>query len=145
MEKKSRKITPAQVVIFIVCFALAYFGANYLFSSGEKTASSMLINASKEMNRTLPKMLDSATRLDSSSVKGMTLTYHYTLIKLLEENPEIDLEAVKLDMKDKAQNNLDTNPLMNDYRVNNISLHYNFNDEKNKKVFEYTVKPKKQN
>lgn len=143
MEQKVKKITPAQVVIFAISFALAYFAANFFFSS-EKEPSEMLINVSNEMNRTLPKMLDDVTRLDSTTVNEMTLTYHYTLTKLLEKNPEIDLEAVKLEMKAKAQDNLDTNPVMNDYRVNNISLHYTFNDAENNKVFEYTVQPKKQ-
>lgn len=144
MEKKSKKITPAQIIVFAVSFAAAYFGANYLFSSSDKEPSVMLINASKEMNLTLPKMLDEATRLDSTTVSGLTLNYHYTLVDLLKDNPDIDLDAVKLDMKAKAQDNLDTNPVMNDYRVNNISLHYIFNDEKNNKVFDYTVQPKKQ-
>ena len=140
MEKKSNKISPLQIVVFIVSFAVAYFAVDYFLSRNEVTPNSMLVTVSKEMNKTMPKMVDAETRLDSTSVKDSTLNYHYTLVNLVKDSTEINLEEVKSTMKSRAQANIDTNVAMKEYRENNISLHYIFTDKEQNPVFDYTVK-----
>ncbi len=143
MEKKSNKISPLQIVVFIVSFAVAYFAVDYFFSRNEATPNEMLVTVSKEMNKTMPKMMDAETRLDSTSVENSTLNYHYTLVNVVKDSTEIDLDEVKNTMKSRAQINIDTNEAMKDYRENDISLQYIFVDKEQNKVFDYTVKHQK--
>ena len=143
MEKKSSKISPLQIVVFIVSFAVAYFAVDYFFSRNEATPNEMLVTVSKEMNKTMPKMVDVETRLDSTSVENSTLNYHYTLVNVVKDSTEIDLDEVKNTMKSRAQMNIDTNEAMKDYRENDLSLQYIFVDKEQNKVFDYTVKHQK--
>lgn len=138
MEKKSSKITPIQIVVFVISFAVAYFAVDYFLSKNHATPNAMLVKVSKEMNKTMPKMLDTETRLDSTSVNNATLNYHYTLVNFSKESGE-NLSEVKQKMKEKAQQNLDSNEAMKEYRENDISLHYIFTDKDQNPVFDYTV------
>ena len=140
MEKKSSKITPIQIVVFVISFAVAYFAVDYFLSKNDSTPNTMLGRVSKEMNQTMPKMMDSETRLDSTSVANETLNYHYTLINIVKDSSEVDFNLVKSEMIQKAQDNLDTNAAMKEYRENDISLHYIFTDKEKNPVFDYTVK-----
>lgn len=139
MEKKSTKISPLQIVIFVISFAVAYFAVDFFFSKNDSTANAMLVTVSNEMNKTMPKMLDAETRLDSTSVDNETLNYHYTLVNVSKESAK-NFTEVKERMKVEAQENLDTNAAMKDYRENDISLHYIFTDKEKNPVFNYTVK-----
>ena len=139
MEKKSSKITPIQIVVFVISFAVAYFAVDYFLSKNHATPNAMLVKVSKEMNKTMPKMLDAETRLDSTSVNNETLNYHYTLVNVSTDNGE-NFTEIKERMKVEAQENLDTNAAMKDYRENDISLHYIFTDKEQNPVFDYTVK-----
>ncbi len=145
MENTKKKTTVVQIIIFIVSFAFAFFVAKYFLSSGDDSVNKTLVKISKEMNATMPNMMDAETRLDSTSVDNTTLNYHYTLVNFPKDSVEIDFEMVKSEMMQKAQDNLDTNPVMKEYRENDISLHYIFKDTNKSEVFDYTVKhqPKK--
>lgn len=145
MEQTAKKKIVLQSLIFAITFAIAFFGARYLFSKNKNTPNAMLVEASEEMNKTMPKMIDAETRLDSTSVDHETLNYHYTLINIVSDSSKATFDKVKVEMASKAQVNLDTNPAMKDYRENNISLHYIFKDKEENEVFDYTVKPKTKN
>lgn len=144
MEKKGKNKLIVQGIIFAISFALAFFGASYFLSKIKNTPNTMLVDASKEMNQSMPKMVDSETRLDSTSVENSTLNYHYTLINIVKDSSDMDFDLVKSTMIKKAQENLDTNSAMKEYRENDISLHYIFKDKEKNQVFDYTVKHQKQ-
>ena len=139
MAKKSSKISPLQIVIFVISFAVAYFAVDFFFAKNNSNANAMLVTVSKEMNKTMPKMLDAETRLDSTSVNNETLNYHYTLVNVSKDIGK-NFTEIKERMKVAAQENLDTNAAMKDYRENDISLHYVFTDKEQNTVFDYTVK-----
>lgn len=144
MEKSSSKKIVLQIVLFLVFFAMAFFATQYILSDKTEKGNSLLIRASKELNAQLPEMLDSDTRLDSTSVENETLKYHYTLVNFPKDNIEVDFDAVKSKMIKKTQDNLDTNPEMKEYRDNNFSLHYIYVDKNKNPVFDYTIKHQKQ-
>lgn len=139
MEKK--KISTAQILAFIISFVVAFLVASYFLSKNEPEVNETLVKISKEMNRSMPKMMDAETRLDSTSVGNNKLNYHYTLINIDKDSTYLNFEAVKSEMMEKAQSNLDTNPVMKEYRENDIALQYIFKDKNNNNVFDYTVKP----
>ena len=143
MQKAVNKISTKQIVFFVISFAMAYYVATYFLSQDEKSPNEMLLDVSTQMNKSMPKMVDAETRLDSTSADGMTLNYHYTLINQSKDNSVMDFELVKTMMTEKAQKNLDSNPIMKDYRDNNISLHYIFKDKNQNQVFDYTVEYQK--
>ena len=145
MQKKSNKITLTHIIVFAISFGIAYFATNYFFFNKKETSNAMLINVSKEMNETMPKMIDAETRLDSTSVDNSTLNYHYTLINIDKDNADWNFDEIKSNMTIKAQENLDHNPSMKDYRDNDVSLHYIFNDKNQNQLFNYTVKHQKPN
>ena len=136
----NKRISTGQIVAFGITFVLTFLVVSYLLSENEPPVNETLVKISKEMNRSMPKMLDAETRLDSTSVGNSKLNYHYTLINFPKDSMEIDFEAVKLEMMEKAQSNLDTNPVMKEYRKNNIALQYIFRDKNKNQVFDYTVK-----
>jgi len=142
MEKSPKKISILQIVVFGISFVVAFFAANYFFSDNEDS-NSILERTSKEMNETMPKMIDTETRLDSTSVENTTLSYHYTLINFVKDSSNLDLKTVKLVIKQKAQDNLDNNSAMKEYRENEISLKYIYRDKNQDLVFDYTVKHNK--
>lgn len=143
MAKKSSKISPLKIVIFLVSFAVAYFAVDYFLSRNDATPNDMLVGISNEMNKTMPKMIDAETRLDSTSAENSTLNYYYTLVNINKDSTQIDLVEVEETMKSRAQINIDTNEAMKDYRENDISLQYIFLDKEQNKVFDYTVKHQK--
>ncbi len=143
MEKK--KISTAQILVFIISFVVAFLVASYFLSKNEPEVNETLVKISKEMNRSMPKMMDAETRLDSTSVGNNKLNYHYTLINIDKDSTYLNFETVKSEMMEKAQSNLDTNPVMKEYRENDIALQYIFKDKNNNNVFDYTVKPKVKN
>jgi len=140
-----KKISTAQIIAFIVSFVVAFLVASYFLSKNEPPVNETLVKISKEMNRSMPKMMDAETRLDSTSVGDNKLNYHYTLINVDKDSTYLNFEEVKSEMKEKAQNNLDTNPVMKEYRENDIALQYIFKDKNNNNIFDYTVKPKVKN
>jgi hypothetical protein len=140
MEKKANKISVLKVVVFIFSFAAGYFIIAYLLDKNEITANEMLLEHSRQENQKLPRMLDEETRLDSLSVENITLKFHHTLLSTVKDSSDLDFELIKEGMIKIAQENLDTNLVMKDYRDNNVSLHYIFTDKNEKEVFDYTVK-----
>jgi hypothetical protein len=140
MDKK--KVSAVQIIVFGVTFAIAYFITQYFLFKNEDTPNTMLVENARIANKDLPKMLDKETRLDSISVDNTTLKYHHILINTDKDSTEFDFALIQSEMSQKAQENLNTNPVMKDYRENNISLHYIFKDKNNNNVFDYTVKPK---
>lgn len=54
--------------------------------------------AADYLNRQSPKMIDSATRLDKTTVDTRTIIYHYTLIG--QSRDDMDLEKVRKDVFD---------------------------------------------
>ncbi|MDD3004213.1 hypothetical protein [Flavobacterium sp.] len=145
MQKGSNKITVTQIIVFGISFGLAYFATNYFFFNKKELPNDMLINVAKEMNASMPKMIDAETRLDSTSVENSTLNYHYTLINIDKDNANWNFDDIKSNMIIKAQENLDHNPSMKDYRENGVALHYIFNDKNQNELFSYTVKHQKPN
>jgi len=143
MEKKANNIRLLQVLIFIISFVAAYFVAAYFLDKNEITPNAMLLEHARQENRNLPKMLDAETRLDSLSVENTTLKFHHTLLSTVKDSTELDFELIKEGMMKIAQENLDTNLVMKDYRDNDVSLHYIFIDKNKKEVFDYTVKSHK--
>jgi flagellar biosynthesis/type III secretory pathway M-ring protein FliF/YscJ len=138
MEQGKKKIV-VQVVIFIVAFALAFFGTKYVMSSF-KSSNPELEKAVTEMNKQCPQVIDNETRLDSASTFDNTFQYNYTLINFAKGDPKLDVETVKKAIRASAQENFDVNPAMKTFREKDVSLKYNYKDKTGKDIFDFTIK-----
>jgi hypothetical protein len=95
-----------------------------------------------ELNKTCPKMIDKETRLDNAlAIKGNIFQYNYTLLNILKDS--MDIELYKASVETSIVNNVITNPDLETFRKNKITLIYNFKDELNNHITRIIVGPKK--
>jgi hypothetical protein len=95
-----------------------------------------------ELNKTCPKMIDKDTRLDNAlAIKGNIFQYNYTLLNILKDS--MDIELYKASVEPSIINNVITNPDLETFRKNKITLIYNFKDEQNNHITRIIVGPKK--
>jgi hypothetical protein len=95
-----------------------------------------------ELNKTCPKMIDKETRLDNAlAIKGNIFQYNYTLLNILKDS--MDIELYKASVEPSIVNNVITNPDLETFRKNKITLIYNFKDELNNHITRIIVGPKK--
>jgi len=95
-----------------------------------------------ELNKTCPKMIDKETRLDNAlAIKGNIFQYNYTLLNILKDS--MDIELYKASVEPSIVNNVITNPDLETFRKNKITLIYNFKDEQNNHITRIIVGPKK--
>lgn len=90
-----------------------------------------------ELNRSLPEMIDSETRLDSLSVINRGLNYNYTLVNLRKNDLEDGAinDALKMDMKKEVCSNLD----MKFYIENKAVMEYSYYDKNNQFIERITI------
>jgi hypothetical protein len=133
-----KKKQGVQIGIFIITFVVAFFGTKWVMSQF-KSSHSELKNAAVELNKMCPKMIDPATRIDSAVAIDNSLQYHYTLVAIDKAVSTIPLDEARQFCEKNAQTNLDTNPNMDFYRKNNVSLEYHYRDKKGKPLFQFTI------
>ena len=138
MQEGNRKLV-VQVVIFVVAFAIAFFGTKYVMSSF-KSSDSELEKAVVKMNKGCPKVIDAETRLDRASTFDNTLQYHYSWFNFSEGDPNLEMEEVEKRIRNSAQENFDSNPGMKRLREKNVSLKYSYKDKTGKDLFDFTIK-----
>ncbi len=139
MEEGRKKIV-LQVVIFVVAFAIAFFGTKYVMSS-MKSGDSELQKAVIEINKDCPKVIDAETRLDSANTFDNTFQYNYTLVNFSKDDPKLDIETVKKGIQSSAQENYNVNQAMKNFREKDVSLKYSYKDKTGKELFDFTIKP----
>jgi hypothetical protein len=141
MQENNKKLIN-QVLLFIGVFAIAFFGTKYVVSSFGG-AHNHLKQVALELNKRSPQLVDSETRLDSSTASGDTLVYHYTLINLTKNDTTVNVAGAKEFITKQAQSNLDTNAQMKDLRAMKVKLKYDYKDKNNQPLFNFTITSKK--
>lgn len=140
MEASKRNLIKS-ILLFAVFFCIAFFGTRYLM--GSKTERK-LKEVSEEINRNCPTKVDSETVLDSTTVTGETLNYHYTLPNESVAAKSFDPLGAKSFISKRAQENYESAPQMKDLRELRAELHYYYNDGHGQPAFDFSVKPKQQ-
>jgi hypothetical protein len=141
MQENNKKLIN-QILLFVVVFAIAFFGTKYVVSSFGGNHNK-LKQVALELNKRSPQLVDSETRLDSSTASGDTLVYHYTLINLTKNDTTVNLVGAKEFITKQAQSNLDTNAQMKDLRAMKVKLKYEYKDKNNQPLFNFTITSKK--
>ena len=127
-------------VLFAVVFCAAFFVTSHLMKGCKGNAK--LEAAAEQINQNTPSMIDAETRLDSATVLGNTLRYHFSLPHESLARKSFDPESAKAFLIDQAQKNYDSQPQMENLRADNVVLHYFYTDGEGQRAFDFTIKPK---
>ena len=137
MPENNKKLVN-QILLFVVVFAIAFFGTKYLVSSFGG-ANSKLKKVALELNKKGPQQMDLETRLDSTTAAGDTLAYHYTLVNVTHKDTTVNLVRAKEYITKQAQTNFDTNAQMSDLRAMKAKLKYEYKDKNGQPLFNFTI------
>ncbi|MCL2801090.1 MAG: hypothetical protein FWD28_04960 [Treponema sp.] len=111
----------------ITCLVLGFFSCGKFASSIMDRA---LVEMASQMNETLPMMLDSETRLDTTMAHpGNTFAYYLTLVNHSAE--DLDAEEFNELMRPNIVNGLKSNPDMAAFKVMKINILYVYRDKEN--------------
>lgn len=101
----------------------------------------VLVQTASEMNKTLPMMVDSETRLDTIMPgPGNRLTYLYTLVK--QDKGALDSSVFQNKLRPQIVANYKTSGQMKSFRDANVEMHYQYKDKNGNFICEIIVSPK---
>jgi len=143
MPENNNKIRN-QVLLFVGVFAIAFAGTQFAMSFF-RGGNSKLKAVAQDLNKKGPQLIDSETRIDSTTAAGDTLVYHYTLVNLTKQDTTVNFEGAKAYIQKQAQANFDTNTKMNELREMKVKLKYEYSDKKGQPLFDFTITATKTN
>lgn len=129
-----------QIVLFVVVFAVAFFGTQYLM---KPSIGKELEKVAAELNQKCPMQVDPDTRLDKAGyAEPKTIQYHYTILPA-DKDSLADTAEPKNFLIKQAQDNLDQAPGMKLFREKDVTLQYFYHDKNGKPLFDFAVHPTK--
>lgn len=125
-------ITPILLVVFILSGCQSHKTESTKLASdqeneGQVTVEQMLRLASEQLNKTLPKMIDTETRLDDSFVQGNRFYYKSTLLNYYVDN--MDVDVFNEEMSENTGNYICNSSDMLFFKENKIILVYSYYDD----------------
>jgi ribosomal protein L37AE/L43A len=114
------------VIIGIVIISLSYWSQSEDIKNTKLTYSDMQEIVS-DMNKDLPEMMDSDTRLDNVIAGEDSLTYNYTLINYLKG--DFEFNEIKNSLKEGIVKGICTSSDMEIYVNNNTTFYYQYFDK----------------
>src|SRR5690606_22792593 len=138
-SENKKKIIPT--LVGIIAFGLSFFAVQHFFFK-KPSFDRVVIEASNEINKTCPLMVDRDTRLDNTiAMPNNELVYNYTLVNI--EKQDLDIEEFKNFIEPNVVNNMKTHPDMKLYRENRITMTYNYKDKNVVFILKINVSPEK--
>lgn len=99
-----------------------------------------LKSTSQQMNRGCPVMVDKETRLDNTAGgPGNMFTYTFTLVNYGVE--EINIQALRETIRPHLVNMVRTNPSMNLFRTNGVTIVYKYRDKLGRPLLDIALRP----
>ncbi len=122
----------------VVIVILSYYCYQRLY--GKPTIEQLMALAAHEVNKTCPSMVDNATRLDSAvaQLQEKIFRYNYTINM---ERKDIDTGFVRKKIEPGIVQNVKTNPDMQTFRENKVTIAYNYNDKNGEYIMSIFVTP----
>lgn len=141
MEGNNRKVI-FQVVLFIATFLAAFFATKSFFGkSKERIAMEQKIDS---LNRKLPFVIEDFLRADKITILDKdTLDYSFTLLTVDKGSPQVVIDAMKFDYRNRSQAHFDNDKRMQVFRDANAIIKYSYNDRNGKPLFSFVVKSDK--
>lgn len=127
---KKLGFTVAFIAILVVGVIVREVGThavqNINKENNEKEINKAILDASAEINKNLPLMVDKETRLDATVALGKSLTYSFTLINA--KVSEIDQSKFKEIIQGEITKKVCTSPDMKVFVENNVDVIYSYHD-----------------
>jgi hypothetical protein len=131
MEIETKKINIKYIIIVAIAATIGSIVGGYIIDGikGKRNnLDKILVEAANELNKNLPIMMDSETRLDSTmALPGKEYVYSISLINYTID--EINIEEFEKKIKPNLINNARTNSNMEIFRNNNVTLIYVYRDK----------------
>ena len=138
----SRKGNRSRSIYTITGFILGLLIVFSCLQSCSKSFEKELQQASSDLNKTCPTLIDKETRLDNTAVlPGSVFQYNYTMVNIVKDSVNVD-EVQKI-MEPSLINSVKTNPDLKIYRDNKVTLAYNYKDKNGVFVLKISVTPEK--
>ena len=135
-ENTKNKIDMKKLVLIVVAAVVGSMLGKYLIDgiNGQRNIfDKKLIETANQLNRNLPLLLDSETRLDSTmALPDKKFTYFYTLINYSTE--EIDIEILKENLEPNILNNIKTSTDLKKFRENKVTMVYLYRDKNGNEI-----------
>lgn len=129
------------IVGFIIVLALSASRAGSFMGDSPASVDKVLAKTSVEMNKTLPKMVDDVTRLDSlMALPGQKLKYNYTITAHL--NPMPSRDDLTREMRPEVVKNYRTAPALAEARKMKVTLVHSYHDMSGRVIGEFEVGPR---
>jgi hypothetical protein len=139
-RQKTASVATVTVVAAVVGAIFGSYVVNRIMHPDvDVSVERMLVDASNQVNKMLPMMVDSETRADSTIPEPPnTLVYHYTLLKRTKS--ELDVRAIADYLRPRLVNNYKTTENMKTLRDAGVMLKYRYYDKDGIFVAEIVVK-----
>ena len=134
-----------KILAILVGGFLGYAAMESLHEAGRQKSrlnayNSYALREAESLNKELPKMLDSETRLDKVAAGPGQFSYFFTLPNLAKSN--LDLSILQSRLQENATANYKTNNQLASSRANNVVLNYQYKDQDGDFLFKFEVSPK---
>ncbi len=139
---KSRKPFPVVGMIAAAIGAvLGSYAVNRGLSNRTGSVEKALVQASNELNKTVPTMVDPETRLDGTTAgPGKTFVYQYTLVNIVKD-ATFDAKALETAMRPIILEQYKTNPGLKSFRDTGVSMRYRYSDKNGVFITEIVIGP----
>lgn len=138
-DKKSSTSTAISLVVGLIAFFVAKYGYQHFFGTKAGDLNKELVTPASQLNETLPMMVDSETRLDSTAGFNKTFRYNYTLVNYTSE--ELDPKSIEAALGEKLINSVCTTKEMEVFTKNSVPVSYAYHGKNGKQVTVITVSP----
>lgn len=122
---------------FIVAFIVMFFVTQSLFKPSIDTK---LADFANEFNKTCPMAVDEYTTLKNVvALPNKTIQYNYVLVGI--NKADVKLDTIQKYFFPTVLENVKTNPGMQLFRENEVTINYYYSDQNGAFVTQYVVKP----
>ncbi|MCV9929333.1 hypothetical protein OIU83_16825 [Flavobacterium sp. LS1R49] len=142
-EKSKKRKVITQVIIAVVVVAILAISANliqYYFFKGPSAVDKHMTELVTKYNKNCPLTIQEGIRLDSVSlIQEKVAQYNLTLVN--NDKETTDVGALSKNIEESLLSTAKANPGLKDFRDNNFTLIYSYNDKKNEFLFKIKIIP----
>lgn len=139
---KKRKVT-TQIIVTAVIIAILVILANqiqYAFFKEPSAVDKHMAELVEKYNKNCPLTIQEGIRLDSVSlIQGKVAQYNLTLVN--NDKETTDVVALSKNIEESLLSTAKENPGLKDFRDNEFTLIYSYNDKKNEFLFKVKITP----
>ena len=143
MEVGTKKIDTKYIIIIALAAVIGSIAGRYIIdgiNGKQNSFDKVLVKTANELNKNLPMMMDSETRLDTTmALPGKEYVYYISVINYTVD--EIDIEIFGNEIKPNLLNNVKTNSNMETFRENNVTLSYVYRDKNKNEIIRIKITP----